>query len=123
MSDTTNSQEADSPGDTITAADPTNVKPNPLFRLVIVFSAAFLLTILMLLVTTFSSSRSTVKQLLDLYGLQLIGLELAALLVSGFFAMVLDSRQTLAKKAELAKAASENERPVAETKNDGALPE
>jgi hypothetical protein len=100
MSDTTNSQEAGSPGDAITAADPTNVKPNLLFRLVIVFSAAFLLTILLLLATTFSSSRSSVKQLLDLYGLQLIGLELAAILVSGFFAMAFDRRQTLAKQAE-----------------------
>lgn len=100
MTETTNSQE-DSPGDAITQADPTNVKPNLLFRLVIVFSAAFLLTILMFLATTFSSSRSSVKQILDLYGLQMIGLELAAILVSGFFAMALDRRQTLAKKAEL----------------------
>ena len=100
MTKTTNSQGGSSE-DAITQADPTNVKPNLLFRLVIVFSAAFLLTILMFLATTFSSSRSSVKQILDLYGLQLIGLELAAILVSGFFAMVLDRRQTLAKKSEL----------------------
>lgn len=116
MSDTTNGQEADSPVDAITAADPTNVKPNLLFRLVIVSSAAFLLTILLLLATTFSSSHSPVKQLLDLYGLQLIGAELAAILVSGFFAMALDRRQTLAKQAEQTEADSENELSDSATK-------
>lgn len=88
-------------GDAITEADPTNVKPNLLFRLVIVFSAAFLITILLLVATTFSASRSPVKQLLDLYGLYLIGLELAAILICGFFAMLVDRRQTLAARDAL----------------------
>ncbi|MDA0587349.1 MAG: hypothetical protein O2820_03210 [Planctomycetota bacterium] len=119
MSETTNSPDANAKDDVITRADPTNVKPNFLFRLVILFSAAFLLTILLLLATTFSSSRSSVKQLLDLYGLQLIGLELAAILVSGFFAMALDRRQTLAKQAEVA-AISASSRSNAN--NDGLPP-
>jgi hypothetical protein len=114
LSETTNSPDAPSKDDAITQADPTNVKPNLLFRLVIFFSAAFLLTILLLLAATFSSSRSSVKQLLDLFGLKLIGVELAAILVSGFFAMALDRRQTLAKQTELAANAAPNE-PAADT--------
>ena len=82
--------------DAMTDADPANVKPNLLFRLVIFFSAAFLITILLLMATTFSASRSPVKQMLDLYGLYLIGIELVAILVCGFFAMAIDRRQTLA---------------------------
>ena len=34
--------------------------------------------------------------MLDLYGLYLIGIELVAILVCGFFAMAIDRRQTLA---------------------------
>ena len=95
------SPETPGTGDAITDADPTNVKPNLLFRFVIFFSAAFLITILLLMATTFSASRSPVKQMLDLYGLYLIGIELVALLVCGFFAMALDRRQTLAARDEL----------------------
>ncbi len=116
MSETTNSSNAKD--DVITQADPTNVKPNLLFRLVILFSAAFLLTILLLLATTFSSSRSSVKQLLDLYGLQLIGLELVAIFVSGFFAMALDRRQSLAKQAEVASTSASSKFHA----NDDGLP-
>ena len=82
--------------DAMTDADPANVKPNLLFRLVIFFSAAFLITILLLMARTFSASRSPVKQMLDLYGLYLSGIELGAILVCGFFAMAIDRRQTLA---------------------------
>ena len=107
-------------GDAITDADPTNVKPNLLFRLVIVFSAAFLITILLLLATTFSASRSPVKQILDLYGLHLIGLELAAMLLCGFFAMLVDRRQTLAARdAVIAKALRQHEEPQRDTDQHG----
>ena len=99
-SNTTRAEDSspETPGtsDAITDADPANVKPNLLFRLVIFFSAAFLITILLLMATTFSASRSPVKQMLDLYGLYLIGIELVAILVCGFFAMAIDRRQTLA---------------------------
>jgi len=39
-----------------------------------------------------------VRQLLDRYGMKLIGIELAVILISGFLAMALDRRQTLARK-------------------------
>lgn len=103
------SPETPGTGDAITDADPTNVKPNLLFRLVIFFSAAFLITILLLMATTFSASRSPVKQMLDLYGLHLIGIELAAILVCGFFAMAVDRRQTLAARDELIAKVSSGE--------------
>lgn len=95
------SPETPGTGDAITDADPANVKPNLLFQLVIFFSAAFLITILLLMATTFSASRSPVKQMLDLYGLYLIGIELVAILVCGFFAMAIDRRQTLAAREGL----------------------
>ena len=95
--------------DAMTDADPANVKPNLLFRLVIFFSAAFLITILLLMATTFSASRSPVKQMLDLYGLYLIGIELVAILVCGFFAMAIDRRQTLAASDRLIAKVSSGE--------------
>ena len=110
------SPETPGTGDAITDADPTNVKPNLLFRLVIFFSAAFLITILLLMATTFSASRSPVKQMLDLYGLHLVGIELAALLACGFFAMVVDRRQTLAARdAVIEDALSRHEGPTTDT--------
>ena len=88
-------------GDAITQVDPTNVPPNPLFKLVIVASAAFLITILLMVATTLSSARSPVRQFIDQYGLRLIGIELTVMFVSGFLAMLVDRRQTLSRQAEI----------------------
>jgi len=73
-----------------------NPPPNRLFRLVIVVSAAFVLTILMMIVTALSSIESPLVKFFNAHGLKLIGVEVVLILVSAVAAMWLDSRQTSA---------------------------
>lgn len=76
--------------------------PNPLFKLVVVFSAAFVLTILLMIVTAFSSIESALVRFFNTHGLKLIGIEVVLILTSAFAAMWLDGKQTTAgKKSEL----------------------
>lgn len=73
-----------------------NPKPNPLFKLVVVVSAAFVLTILLMIVTAFSSIESLLVKFFNNHGLKLIGAEVALILASAVAAMWLDGRQTIA---------------------------
>ena len=100
MTETNDSRKLSPRRGSMTTAESTDVAPNPLFRLVIIATVAFLLTILLLLATTLSSTSSSIRQFLDLYGMTLIGIELTVILTSGFLAMALDRRQTLARKFE-----------------------
>ncbi|NQV24469.1 MAG: hypothetical protein HQ518_08880 [Rhodopirellula sp.] len=91
---------------------PENVPPNPLFKLVVVVSAAFVLTILLMIVTAFSSIENPLVRFFNEYGLKLIGVEVALLLVFAFAAMWLDGKQTNAgqPRETVAEAAEEESR-------------
>lgn len=75
---------------------PENPPPNPLFKLVVVVSAAFVLTILLMIVTAFSSIENPLVKFFNEYGLQLIGVEVVLILGLAFSAMWLDGKQTIA---------------------------
>lgn len=75
---------------------PENPTPNPLFKLVVVVSAAFVLTILLMIVTAFSSIENPLVRFFNEYGLQLIGIEVVLILGLAFSAMWLDGKQTIA---------------------------
>ena len=70
--------------------------PNHLFKLVVVFSAAFVLTILLMIVTAFASIENPLVRFFNLHGLKLIGAEVLLILVFAFAAMWLDGKQTIA---------------------------
>ena len=69
--------------------------PNHLFKLVVVFSAAFVLTILLMIVTAFASIENPLVRFFNLHGLKLIGAEVLLILVFAFAAMWLDGKQTI----------------------------
>ena len=74
--------------------------PNHLFKLVVVVSAAFVLTILLMIVTAFSSLENPLVIFFNEHGLKLIGVEVALILVLAFGAMWLDGKQTIAAKQD-----------------------
>ncbi len=86
---------------------PARFPNNPLFRAVILISAVFLLTVLLLIATSFSSSRSGVVRFMNDYGVQVILGEVAAVLSLTFLAMAIDRRQTLLRQARDRTADSE----------------
>jgi len=71
-----------------------DLPPNPLFKLVVVVSAAFVLTILLMIVTAFSSIENPLVRFFNEHGLTLIGVEVVLILVSSVAAMWLDGKQT-----------------------------
>lgn len=73
---------------------PESPPPNRLFKLVIVVSAAFVLTILLMIVTALSSIESPLVKFFNAYGLPLIGIEVALILASAGAAMWIDGKQT-----------------------------
>lgn len=82
---------------------PENPPPNHLFKLVVVVSAAFVLTILLMIVTAFASIENPLVRFFNEYGLKLIGVEVALILGLAFAAMWLDGRQTMAADQSAAK--------------------
>ena len=75
---------------------PENSPPNHLFKLVGVVSAAFVLTILLMIVTAFASIENPLVIFFNEYGLKLIGVEVVLILGLAFAAMWLDGKQTIA---------------------------
>lgn len=75
-----------------------NQPPNHLFKLVIIVSAAFVLTILLMIVTAFSSIENPLVRFFNQHGLKLIGVEVVLILGSSAAAMWLDGKQTSAAK-------------------------
>ena len=73
-----------------------DLPPNPLFKLVVVVSAAFVLTILLMIVTAFSSIENPLVRFFNEHGLKLIGAEVSLILVCSVAAMWLDGKQTSA---------------------------
>ncbi|MDA0284469.1 MAG: hypothetical protein O3B86_14055 [Planctomycetota bacterium] len=71
-----------------------DLPPNPLFKLVVVVSAAFVLTILLMIVTALSSIESRLVRFFDGHGLKLIGVEVVLILGSSIAAMWIDGRRT-----------------------------
>lgn len=97
---------------------PENPPPNPLFKLVVVVSAAFVLTILLMIVTAFSSIENPLVRFFNGYGLKLIGVEVTLILGLAFAAMWLDGKQTIAAQES---AVEENEEaPDLEIPNEDA---
>lgn len=86
---------------------PESSPPNHLFKLVVVFSAAFVLTILLMIVTAFSSIENPLVRFFNLHGLKLIGAEVLLILVFAFAAMWLDGKQTIAAEQALPDADDE----------------
>lgn len=74
--------------------------PNHLFKLVILVSAAFVLTILLMIVTAFSSIENPLVRFFNQHGLKLIGVEVVLILGSSAAAMWLDGKQTSAAKKQ-----------------------
>ena len=63
------------------------------FRLVIVSSVAFLLTVLLMVASTFSTTQSPSAQALNRHGALVLGIEVTVILVTGTLAMIFDSRR------------------------------
>ncbi|MDA0810134.1 MAG: hypothetical protein O2983_17105 [Planctomycetota bacterium] len=84
-----------------------NPPPNHLFKLVVVVSAAFVLTILLMIVTAFASIENPLVKFFNEYGLKLIGVEVVLILSLAFGAMWLDGKQTIAANHEPADARDE----------------
>ncbi|MFT4554894.1 MAG: hypothetical protein ACI8P0_002438 [Planctomycetaceae bacterium] len=100
---------------------PENPPPNHLFKLVVVVSAAFVLTILLMIVTAFSSIENPLVRFFNEYGLKLIGVEVTLILALAFAAMWLDGKQTIA--AEYSAAEKNKEIPVVEAPTEDAADE
>ncbi len=97
---------------------PENPPPNPLFKLVVVVSAAFVLTILLMIVTAFSSIENPLVRFFNEYGLKLIGVEVTLILGLAFAAMWLDGKQTIA--AQESAVEKNEEAPDLEVPNEDA---
>lgn len=86
---------------------------NPFFPLTILFGGMFIVTILALVASLLGDPRAPLAQLLDRHAGWLLIAEVVATLATGFLALVVDRRQTLAKdkatKAGPAKNASPGE--------------
>jgi preprotein translocase subunit SecG len=91
-----------------------NSTPNPLFRVVIVVSAAFLVTVLMMIAATFSNN-SPVAQWVNRYGVQLIGVEVVLVVAFSILAMKYDRKQSLAESEQDDPATSESPDPLTES--------
>ncbi|MSR56589.1 MAG: hypothetical protein EXS05_02815 [Planctomycetaceae bacterium] len=74
------------------------VPRNPFFPLTAFFGALFIVTILALVAGLFGDPQAPLAQVLDRHAGWLLTLEAAGLLLSGFLALVVDRRQTLAAK-------------------------
>lgn len=89
-----------------------NQPPNHLFKLVIVVSAAFVLTILLMIVTAFASLENPLVRFFDVHGLKLIGVEVVLILGSSAAAMWLDGKQSdSAQKTESGSGAQAKSSP------------
>lgn len=72
----------------------------PLFKLVIVSSAAFLITVLSMTVSMIFPSESPASKFINRNGLQMIGVEVVLIIVFGILAMAVDRRRTLIRQQQ-----------------------
>jgi hypothetical protein len=75
---------------------------NPFFPLAALSSVLFIVTILALVAGVFGESQAPVALLLDRYAGRLVAGEVAAILITGFLAMLVDRRQTQRLQMETA---------------------
>ena len=68
---------------------------NPFFRLVIVASAIFIITIFALVAATFGGSESPASKFINAYAGTMFAVEVGVVLVLGLLALVVDRRQIL----------------------------
>src|SRR5262245_8703280 len=68
---------------------------NPFFPLAVFCSALFIVTILAMLASVFGDERAPLARLFDQYAGRLIAGEVAAILLTGFLALLIDRRQAL----------------------------
>jgi hypothetical protein len=73
----------------------TRTSRNPFFPLAAFFSALFIVTILAMLASVFGDERAPLARLFDQYAGRLISGEVAAILLTGFLALLIDRRQAL----------------------------
>ncbi len=90
-----------------------NSIPNPLFRVVVVVSAAFLITVLMMIAATFSND-SPIAQWVNRYGVQLIGVEVVLVVAFSILAMKYDRKQSLAESVQDDPSTSDSRNSVTE---------
>ena len=83
---------------------PVDEREQPLFKLVIVSSGAFLITVLSLVVTTMFPSESPASRFISRNGLQMIGVEVVLIIVFGILAMAVDRRRTVMRQRQEAAA-------------------
>lgn len=84
---------------------------NPFFPLAAFSSALFIMTILALVAAVFGDERAPLAQLLDRYAGRLIGVEVVAILLTGFLALAIDRRQALRSQKDSVQAPHDEERP------------
>jgi hypothetical protein len=94
---------------------------NPFFPLTILFGGMFIVTILALVASLLGDPRAPLAQLLDRHAGWLLVAEVVATLATGFLALVVDRRQTLAKD-EAAKAGPARTRAADEDGDPGGTP-
>ncbi len=68
---------------------------HPLFKLVIVASAAFLLTVLSMVAAMMGSGEAPLAKFINRNGVRMIGVEVVLIIVFGILAMAADRRRTL----------------------------
>jgi hypothetical protein len=83
---------------------------NPFFPLVVISSAAFVVTILALVATVFGDERAPLARLFDRYAGRLIGGEVVVILLTGLLALVVDRRQALRSQQNPVQASNDNQR-------------
>jgi len=76
----------------------------PLFKLVIVSSAAFLITVLSMTVAMLFPSESPASKFINRNGLQMIGVEVVLIIAFGILAMAVDRRRTMIRQQQEADA-------------------
>jgi hypothetical protein len=109
---------------TIVATEAQEEAPeSKLFRLLIIASAAFILTVLIMSVASFSDSKSPIPTFFNAHGLKVVAVEVGVILCLGLAAMIVDRRQTLAWHArqherQVARNIALAEEADSQTKND-----
>lgn len=84
---------------------------NPFFPLAALCSLLFIVTILTLVASVFGDERAPMARLLDRYIGMILAIEVVATLVTGFFAMFVDRRQTLRSQKNAVQAPHDPQRP------------
>jgi hypothetical protein len=97
-------------------------RPNLFFRLTTFVGAVFVVTILALVATVFSDPRAPSVQFLSAHGTTLVVWEVAAILVLGLLAMMLDRWRSLRELKRDQRPGPASPAPAAEPRHQGEKP-